>query len=377
MGLYSLIAATLLVKFFQETAAILIVRMALDTGLPCATIQGGIALQSASYAISSFLLIILNDLFGNMRTLRYSTLAILIASSTIAYTTTPYAIYTSRLLLGLGMGGLNCSAYVQIRRITPNATLGQTLSFAYVALFSSAMAYSAIGGYFQSYWREFFAASAFCASLLLYTTRAVPDPTPTRITGITHYDLTLLRQPAFARCCLITCITLGHTYGLQSFVAAYHNNITAIDQGFLQCVGRIGMVVMTWLFAYLHTPLVRITSIGSLSIGLALICMLSDVWFKTGILLSIGFIASYCAIGITQTAMKTEMFILLHTRPALAQGMISGVGLLWDALTGTIIWQLPWSYGIYTFIVATLACVISILLLARQTPSCTPQPTEL
>jgi predicted MFS family arabinose efflux permease len=377
MELYSLIAATLLVKFFQETAAILIVRMALDTGLTCATIQGGIALQSTSYAISSFLLIILNDLLGNIRTLRYSTLAILIASATIACTANPCAIYASRLLLGLGMGGLNCSAYVQIRRITPDARLGQTLSFAYVALFSSAMAYSAIGGYFQSYWREFFVTSALGASLLLYATRTLSCTTHTEITRITHNDLALLRQPAFVRCCLTTCITLGHTYGLQSFVAAYHNNIAAIDQGLLQCIGRIGMVVMTWLFAYLRTPLVRVASIGSLIIGLGLICMLSDVWLKTGVLLSIGFVTSYCAIGITQTAMKTEMFMLLHAHPSLAQGVMSGTGLLWDALTGAMIWQLPWSYGIYAFIVATLACVTGILLLARQTPTCARQSTEL
>lgn len=369
MGLYSLIAGILLVKFFQEIASILISTIAADLSVAAPSIQIGLSLQSAGYAITSFLLIKFNDKIGSLRVMMISVFIMLISSIVLVVTSHPLAMQISRFFLGLSMGGLNCSSFVQIRRITSNESLARTLSTTNVILFSSATIYSLIAEHFKQWWRQFFVIGAITAAILL--TRVIKAQKQDNTYPAHDIKLIDLKESFsnadIVRCCIVTCLTLGHTYGLQSLAAAYRQNVCSFNQGLVQFSGRIFMTAGAWLFGFWRFNVINVARAGSIAITLSLLMMLADLRLQTTALFIAGFIATYFTMGITQTALKTELFILLDHLPSLAQGLISGLGLLWDGLTGALIWQIPWPIGPYCFGALTIICTVLVVILAELT----------
>ena len=313
---------------------------------------------------------ICSDRIGNKRILLTSFLLTSLSAIGVSLATDCYNMKYLRFLVGLGMGGINCCVYTQIKNMSSDAELGAVLSNNYLIVFGLAMLMPAIGTVIAVYfgWRYVLWIGGIC-TLILYLCLAMLLPRDIKSNQGDYYSYLqdvcyMVLRRDFFRCCLIATLTIGHVYGLQALAAQFQDNVYQdLNKWMLQFCGRILMCIAVFCSGYYvnQENLKYISSYGVLGIMFSALCILYSVVYESPMMFIAGFILSYGAIGISQPTMKTEILLVGHALPGIAQGMMSVCGAMWEWLTGKVILWIIWPYGVYVLvgiiIINSLYCV--------------------
>lgn len=366
-----LIAATLLFKFFQENTYLLIEDI--SSSLSCSKKEAadGFVCQAFGYMVSSVVVGVCGDLLGSRKVLLFSLVTTSVAALSIgAVDLSIPSTNFIRLILGLGMGGVNSCSYSQIKAITPKAKLPSVVRAAYFALFVSAAVYplctKVLMSFFHS-WRMIMCLGAVVGLVLLVALSVTLPSENSSGFGIYDYPSMVNKvfcQLPFARCCMLAFMTVGYTYGLQALTSVYKQEVH-FDQAILQSVGRCFMslaVIMSGeLFGQLS--LGRYAQRGMLVLVCGLMNLLVSVFWGVQPLFFLGFVICYIAIGISQTAMKTEILALSKRIPGVAQGTMSLFGGFSEMCFGLVVYRLPWPKSFVVFVTLSLIIISAIITL--------------
>jgi MFS family permease len=376
-----LIASTLLMKFFQENTHILSGAAIVEFGCPRIYIDDSLALQPLGYMLSSIISGIFGDLLGMRRILLLSIGMAFGASLTIGCTPDITNIKIARFILGIGMGGVNCCAYALIKNLGNDNHLRAVISKSYTALFASAAIYPLVTKYMIAWcsWRYVMllgSLMSFAIGTSLFVMLPATHTKPESMRAYLEHAAQLLSNPAFLRCCLIACLTTGHTYALQAMTTAYNRTLPFhIDQPVLQSIGRVFMVAGAVYANRTTTPLSQLSWRGALGIlsGCALSVGAVFTDFKDAMMLGamiiifcLGFLVSYATVGVAQTASKTEMLMLAGAFPGIAQGLVSACASSWEAVGTKLIYSIAWPLAALAYFALALLCGVTVrYLLAR------------
>ena len=389
-----LLAATLLMKFFQENTHILSAAVISDLQCPAWCVDSSVALQPFGYMLSSVLAGIFGDLIS-MRTILLCGLGTTcISAFCISYSSEIIVMKVARFALGIGLGTINCCAYALMKHVGEDKNLKSTISGSYILLFSAAAMYPLITKFVlgANYsWRCIMLAGSVVAAILFVILLCVLPAIHTQPESIQEYcshAYTLLTNPSFLRCCTIACMTMGHTYALQALITAYKRDLTDVinfDQPMLQFVGRLFMVLGAIYANRAKMKLAQMSfkGIGFVVLGCTMITaaiITNDLFggnefvtYAMMYMLCFGFIVSYMCIGIAQTAAKTEVLILAGNFPGIAQGLVSTIASSWEGIATRIIYGLSWPTGaVLYFVLLTcgLFLVRRLLRIAKLNASC-------
>lgn len=362
-------------KFFQENTHILSAAVISDLQCTAWSVDSSVALQPFGYMLSSVVAGIFGDLIG-MRTILLGGLGTACVSACcISYTNEIATIKIARFLLGIGLGAINCCAYALMKHVGKDSSLKSTISGSYIALFLSAAFYPILTRSILSCgysWRWImFTGGGIAAVLTVVLLCMLPSiyTKPESIQAYCAHAWTLVVNPAFVRCCVVACMTMGHTYVLQALITAYKRDLIAevsFDQPVLQFVARLCMVAGALYANRSNTNLDRMSYRGAAwivgSCTVMTIAIVANDLLGGNVttarvmmwMLRLGFAASYAFIGIAQTAAKTEMLLLAGSFPGIAQGIASTAASGWEALGVRVVYGITWPVG--------AACYFAILL---------------
>ena len=354
-----LIIINMIVKFIQETNYLMSNYIVDDLTYEADLayhVYDGLGMLALGYGIGNVMAGVISDKTCNRVTAAFSFVAMICASFCLVCISDVFLMKYARFLLGIGLGGVNCCVYIQIKEITPDKKLAVILGRNYLTIYILAIIAPILGTYVASYWgwRCIFLISGVSITVvgmvLSYALLSVPVKCSQRKITYTKEIYKIFYNSIFANCCIAACLTIGQAYGLQALAAQFQDHHEVLfDKSWLCMLGRclmcIGIFGSERFFA--NQTLSFTSNCGIMLLAIATMLVGIGIWFVNFAIFALGFALSYAAIGISQPAIKAQALLLGALLPGTTQGLISIAGAWWEWLFNKMLCSLIWPHGAY------------------------------